>query len=96
MALVTALALWLLIPKALKIPSVNQLNAVIALLEAEVKKRRSAEEQLTEIQHGLAVTLASIGAGFIATDREGRVTRMNAVAEQVTGWSQDEASQQFL
>ena len=95
-SLVTALALWPLIPKALKIPSVDRLNAVIDSLEAEVKKRRSAEEQLTEIQQSLAVTLASIGAGFIATDREGRVTRMNAVAEQVTGWPQDEARLQLL
>ncbi len=95
-SLVTALALWPLIPKALKIPSVDRLNAVIATLEAEVKQRRSAEEQLTEIQQSLAVTLASIGAGFIATDREGRVTRMNAVAEMVTGWTQAEARQQSI
>ena len=95
-SLVTALALWPLIPKALKIPSVDSLNAVIASLEAEVKKRRSAEEQLTEIQQSLAGTLASIGAGFMATDREGRVTRMNAVAEMVTGWSQVEARQQSV
>jgi PAS domain S-box-containing protein len=95
-SLATALALWPLIPKALKIPSVDSLNAVIASLEAEVRKRRSAEEQLTEIQQSLAVTLASIGAGFIATDREGRVTRMNAVAETITGWSQAEARQQSV
>jgi PAS domain S-box-containing protein len=95
-SLITALAIWPLIPKALKIPSIERLNAAIASLEAEVKKRRSAEEQLTEIQQSLAVTLASIGAGFIATDRDGRVTRMNAVAERVTGWSQAEARQQSV
>ncbi|MBY0469225.1 MAG: PAS domain S-box protein [Burkholderiaceae bacterium] len=95
-SLVTALAIWPLIPKALKIPSIERLNAAITLLEAEIKKRRSAEEQLTEIQQSLAVTLTSIGAGFIATDREGRVTRMNAVAERVTGWSQADARQQSV
>lgn len=95
-SLVTAFALWPLIPKALRIPSVERLNAVIASLEAEVHKRRSAEEQLVEIQQSLSVTLASIGAGFIATDREGRVTRMNPVAEQVTGWLHAEALQQSL
>ena len=95
-SLVTALAIWPLIPRALKIPSIDRLNAAIASLEAEVRQRRSAEEQLTEIQQSLAVALASIGAGFIATDREGRVTRMNAIAERVTGWSQTEARQQSI
>ena len=90
-SLVTAVALWPLIPKALKLPSVARLQSVIASLEAEVLRRRTAEDNLGEIQQSLAVTLASIGAGFIATDREGRVTRMNGVAEQVTGWSQAQA-----
>ncbi|SJM95932.1 PAS domain S-box protein [Crenothrix polyspora] len=39
----------------------------------------------------LAVTLNSIGDGVIATDVEGRVTLLNAVAEQLTGWTQAEA-----
>jgi PAS domain S-box-containing protein len=90
-SMVTAFALWPLIPQALKIPSVGQLQAVIASLQAEVARRLSAEDQLAETQQSLAVTLGSIGAGFIALDRGGRITRMNAVAESVTGWRQDEA-----
>jgi PAS domain S-box-containing protein len=38
------------------------------------------------------VTLSSIGDGVIATDREGRVTFMNAVAEQLTGWQRSDAT----
>ncbi len=90
-SLVTAVAVWPLIPRALKIPSVQQLQSVISSLEAEVGRRRSAEDQLVAIQQSLAVTLASIDAGFIATDRAGRITHMNAVAELVTGWLQPEA-----
>ncbi|CAN5192149.1 hypothetical protein BH11PSE9_BH11PSE9_09700 [soil metagenome] len=90
-SLATAILLWPLLPKATKIPSVRRLQSVIGELEAEVSRRRSAEEHLADVQQTLAVTLASIGAGFIATDREGRVTRMNAVAEQVVGWLQSEA-----
>ncbi len=90
-SLVTAVALWPLIPQALKIPSVQQLQSVIGSLEAEIGRRRTAEDQLVAIQQSLAVTLASIDAGFIATDRAGLVTHMNAVAELVTGWSQAEA-----
>ena len=93
-SLATAVALWPLMPKALAVPSVARLQSVIASLEAEIKRRRQAEDNLGEIQQNLAVTLASIGAGFIATDREGRVTRMNDVAERLTGWSQAHAEGQ--
>ena len=37
------------------------------------------------------MTLASIGDAVIATDTRGRVVFVNAVAEALTGWSQDEA-----
>jgi PAS domain S-box-containing protein len=39
----------------------------------------------------LRVTLTSIGDGVITTDTQGRVTFLNSVAEQLTGWSSDEA-----
>lgn len=87
----TAVALWRLIPQALKIPSVAQLHGVIASLEAEIQQRRKAEDQLADTQEALLVTLASIGAGFIATDREGHVTRMNQAAESITNLKQDQA-----
>ncbi|MDL2336985.1 MAG: PAS domain S-box protein [Pseudomonadota bacterium] len=96
LAPVAAMALWPLIPDAWRITSIGKLKSVIASLEAEIGKRRSAEEQLVESQQSLAVTLASIGAGFIATDREGRVMRMNTVAELVTGWLQVDAQHQSV
>jgi PAS domain S-box-containing protein len=95
-SVLTALALWPLMPHALRIPSVGRLQEAIQSLKSEVAKRRSAEEQLAETQQSLAVTLSSVGAGFIATEREGRVTRMNRVAEQVTGWTQATALGQPL
>jgi PAS domain S-box-containing protein len=39
----------------------------------------------------LHVTLASIGDGVVVTDPVGTVTMLNGVAEQLTGWSQQEA-----
>ncbi|WP_158219631.1 PAS domain S-box protein [Ideonella sp. A 288] len=95
-SLATAVSLWWLIPRALKIPTVAQLQAAVTALEAEVGRRRTAEQHLADIEQSLAITLASIEAGFIATDRAGRVTHMNAVAERVTGWSQAEAMGQSL
>jgi PAS domain S-box-containing protein len=52
--------------------------------------RRSARAAF-EWQQRLAVTLTSIGDGVIATDGNGRVTRMNPVAQGLVGWSEDEA-----
>ena len=48
---------------------------------------REANEQRQHLQ----ITLASIGDAVIATDAEGCVTFMNAVAESLTGWRQTEA-----
>ncbi len=52
-----------------------------------VELERSRREQLEEIR----VTLYSIGDAVIATDRKGGITRMNHVAEQLTGWLERDA-----
>lgn len=48
-------------------------------------------EMLGAREQDLAITLQSIGDAVIATDAQGRVTRMNPVAEQMTGWKLAEA-----
>jgi PAS domain S-box-containing protein len=63
------------------------------LLQEEAA-RKAAEQQSQVIQEQrerLRVTLASIGDAVISTDAEGRVVFLNAVAEQLTGWSQQRA-----
>ncbi|HET9976042.1 MAG TPA: PAS domain S-box protein [Burkholderiaceae bacterium] len=87
----TAVVLWRLLPNALRIPSAEELRSALSRLQAEVALRRTTQDHLLEAEQNLAATLAAIGAGFIATDAEGRVTRMNPVAERVTGWSAAEA-----
>jgi two-component system cell cycle sensor histidine kinase/response regulator CckA len=49
--------------------------------------RRRAEAQVRASEESLAITLQSIGDAVIATDDRGHVTRMNPVAEQLTGLS---------
>ncbi|MHB8416538.1 MAG: PAS domain S-box protein [Myxococcales bacterium] len=54
-----------------------------AYLEAKSVALRESEQRL-------AVTLDSIGDGVIATDAQGRVTRVNPVASALTGWRGEE------
>lgn len=53
---------------------------------------RAAQRRAHEGQERLRTTIASIGDAVIATDTEGRITIMNAVAETVTGWSRSDAA----
>jgi PAS domain S-box-containing protein len=54
------------------------------------------EERLAAEAERLAVTLSSIGDGFIATDADGRITLFNEAAERMTGWARAEAVGQPL
>jgi PAS domain S-box-containing protein len=62
-----------------------------ARLEEEIIERRRAEQQSQERAERLRVTFSSIGDAVITTDVACHVTSMNAVAESLTGWSEDEA-----
>ncbi|MBI3348347.1 MAG: PAS domain S-box protein, partial [Burkholderiales bacterium] len=90
-SVLTALVAWRQWPQLLKIPSARELSDTLHKLQAEAGRRRDAEDDLLETEQALAATLASIDAGFITTDGEGRVTRINAVAEQITGWTAADA-----
>ncbi|HXT22557.1 MAG TPA: EAL domain-containing protein, partial [Thermoanaerobaculia bacterium] len=60
-------------------------------VSADVTEHKLAEEALLAEQERAAVTLASIGDGVVRTDAEGRVDYLNAVAEQLTGFTLAEA-----
>jgi len=53
---------------------------------------RRAADRLVEQRELLRVTLSGIGDGVIAVDVAGRISLFNRVAEQMTGWTSDEAS----
>ena len=55
------------------------------------RTRQAAEAQLRHSEENLAITLNSIGDAVMATDAAGNVTRMNPVAERLTGWPLAEA-----
>jgi PAS domain S-box-containing protein len=59
-------------------------------------ENKLAQQELFEKEENLRITLQSIGDGMIATDMQGRVTRMNPVAETLTGWSLNDAKNRHL
>lgn len=67
------------------------LSAANHKLQQEIAERKAIEESLAAEKERLAVTLRSIGDGVITTDTNGTVVSINKVAEQLTGWTQEEA-----
>jgi two-component system cell cycle sensor histidine kinase/response regulator CckA len=71
--------------------SIAVLLFVFRELRQEIARRERSESALRESELSLATTLDSIADAVIVTDVEGRVTRMNPVAEQFGGVSLDQA-----
>ena len=67
------------------------LTATHMLLRRQLRESEASRLALAENERSLSTTLHSIGDAVIATDTKGRIERMNPVAEQLTGWSIDEA-----
>ena len=70
------------------IGTITSIHDVTARVQREVALRESAE--------WLRTTLRSIGDAVIATDNKGLVTLMNPVAEELTGWTENEALTRHL
>ena len=62
-----------------------------AKVTRDLTRRKTYDDELRRSKDSLAETLYSVGDGVIATDENGRITRMNAVAERLTGWERREA-----
>ena len=57
----------------------------------DVTEQKADAELLRLREEKLAVTLNSIGDAVLATDAKRRVTRLNPIAERLTGWTHAEA-----
>jgi PAS domain S-box-containing protein len=82
----------------LTVAGLTGLLFVTVVLQQAVDRGIHVREQLAadldKAKQKLEVTLMSIGDAVIASDERGRITRMNPVAEQLTGWCFDEAAGQ--
>ena len=57
----------------------------------DITTRKQMENDLRESEESLYITLNSIGDAVIATDKQGKVTQMNPVAERLCGWKSGDA-----
>jgi len=62
----------------------------------DITGRINAERKLLEEKENLRITLQSIGDAVIVTDAEGKITRMNPVAERLTAMKIEVAKGKFL
>ncbi|GBF41712.1 signal transduction histidine kinase [Leptospira ellinghausenii] len=68
-------------------------NSGFTVLDASIKmafKLFEANELTKSKKEHLETVLHSIGDGVIATDQDGKVIRINPVAEKLTGWSHED------
>lgn len=57
----------------------------------DISGRKQAERRLEEEKERIRITLNSIGDAVIATDTQGKITLLNPVAEDLTGWRSSDA-----
>lgn len=68
----------------------------ISRIKAAEQARMTALKDLSKERERARVTLECIGDAVISTNARGQVTYLNSVAEQLTGWSREEANGQPL
>ena len=66
------------------------------VLVEDAAERKKQQDTLKENEQRWVTTLRSIGDAVIATDTNGKITFMNRVAEELTGWKFEESSKKPL
>ncbi|MFT5699009.1 MAG: PAS domain S-box-containing protein [Desulforhopalus sp.] len=79
---------------------IGQLSrSLVTMKNSILSQLQTLEERNFELfrsQKDLSTTLNSIGDAVIATDAQGRIVRMNPVAEELTGWKLEDAREKLL
>lgn len=75
---------------------ITEFDELVKSFKIMHQARLLAEQSLRDSEENLSVTLHSIGDAVITTDALGYITRMNPIAETLTGWKETDALQQPL
>lgn len=81
---------WLDTNKVPMLDEENNLSGILGTFE-DITERLRVQEELRRSEENLRITLQAIGDAVIVTDTSGCITRMNPVAEELTGWPETEA-----
>jgi PAS domain S-box-containing protein len=82
----TAVGLSLLVAFLLFTLTRRELYALSSTYERHLRAEEEKAQQLTESRESYEITLNSIGDAVVATDPVGKVSFLNPVAQQLTGW----------
>ena len=63
-------------------------SIILSAFTEALRRSRARSDRDRDLLH---ITLSSIGDAVISTDADGKVTFLNAIAEQLTGWNQADA-----
>lgn len=69
----------------------DEVGLVTNAFKTMLNNIEKSTRQLRVSEASLSTTLYSIGDGMLVTDTEGRITRINDMAEKLTGWSAKDA-----
>jgi PAS domain S-box-containing protein len=87
----TAVGLSLLVAFLLFTLTRRELYALSSTYERHLRAEEEKAQQLTESRESYQITLNSIGDAVASTDAAGKVSFINPVAQQLTGWDDREA-----
>ena len=74
----------------------NRMRRVSRIYDAALEELRNQAEEIYERRQWFQTTLESIGDAVIACDRHGKIEFMNEIAQELTGWTAQEALGQPL
>ena len=74
----------------------KEADAFLFALNNAQQARERLTQEMKQSRDWLQTTLDSIGDAVIATDADGKVSSLNAVAQALTGWKQEEAAGKHL